>query len=67
MTRFNEELDEYQADKSVGELADLLEIIYAVANARGYSTEELENIRSEKAAQRGRLKKKFLLKQVIKK
>ena len=43
--KLNEELAEYQADKSLEELADLLEVIYAVAVARGYSIEELENIR----------------------
>ena len=35
--KLNEELAEYHQDKSVEELADLLEVIYAVVVARGYS------------------------------
>ena len=36
------------------ELADLLEVIWAVAAARGSSIEEVEAIRRDKAAKRGR-------------
>lgn len=62
--KLNEELAEYQADKSLEELADLLEVIYAVAEARGSSKEELENIRKQKSKKRGGFKKKLLLKSV---
>ena len=62
--KLNEELAEYQQDKSVEELADLLEVIYAVAVARGYSVEELERLRLEKAEKRGAFEKKLLLKSV---
>lgn len=62
--KLNEELAEYQADKSIGELADLLEVMYAVAVARGYSIEELEQVRKEKAEKRGGFAKKLLLKKV---
>lgn len=63
--KLNEELAEYQADKSLEELADLLEVMYAVAEARGYSIEELESVRKTKAAKRGGFKKKLRLKGVI--
>ena len=46
------------------ELADLLEVIYACAKARGYTVAELESVRAEKAAKRGRFDKKILLKTV---
>ena len=62
--KLNEELAEYQQDKSIEELADLLEIIYAVVAARGYSVEELERLRLEKAEKRGAFEKKLLLKSV---
>ena len=62
--KLNEELAEYQADKSLEELADLLEVMYAVAEARGYSVENLENVRKQKAEKRGGFKKKLLLKSV---
>lgn len=64
-SKLNEELAEYQSDKSIEELADLLEVIYAVVTARGYSIEELEMVRKEKAEKRGGFEKKFLLKGVI--
>ena len=38
--KLNEELAEYQESKSMEELADLLEVIRAVASARGSSPEE---------------------------
>lgn len=65
--KLNEELAEYQADKTLEELADLLEVIYAVVKARGYSVEQLEKVRKEKADKRGRFDKKILLKQVTEK
>lgn len=63
--KLNEELAEYQADKSLEELADLLEVMYAIIKARGYSIEELENIRKEKAEKRGGFEKRLRLKGVI--
>ena len=62
--KLNEELAEYQQDKSIEELADLLEVMYAVVAARGYSVEELERIRLEKSEKRGAFEKKLLLKSV---
>ena len=47
--KLNEECAEYKEDKSIEELADMLEVIYAIAQARGYSIEELEQVRAEKA------------------
>ncbi len=63
--KLNEELAEYQADKSLEELADLLEVMYAVAVARGYSVEELERVRKEKVEKRGGFEKRLRLKGVI--
>jgi len=63
-TKLNEELAEYQESKSMEELADLLEVIRAVALARGGSIEEIEAIRVAKAEKRGGFEKKLLLKEV---
>jgi len=46
--KLGEELAEYQESKSMEELADLLEVIRAVARARGSSIEEVEAIRAQK-------------------
>ena len=62
--KLNEELAEYQESKSMEELADLLEVIRAVAVARGSSMEEVEAIRREKATKRGGFEKKLLLTEV---
>ena len=59
--KLNEELAEYQESKSMEELADLLEVIRAVAVARGSSIEEVEATRRDKAAKRGGFVKKILL------
>lgn len=56
---------EYQESKSLEELVDLLEVIQTVVNARGWTLEELERVRADKAAKRGGFKKKTLLKEVI--
>ena len=62
--KLNEELSEYQESKSMEELADLLEVIRAVAEARGSSIDEVETIRRDKAAKRGGFEQKILLVEV---
>jgi predicted house-cleaning noncanonical NTP pyrophosphatase (MazG superfamily) len=62
--KLDEELAEYHADQNIEELADLMEVIRACAVARGYTIEELERVRSDKAAKRGGFEKKILLKEV---
>jgi len=62
--KLDEELAEYHADQNIEELADLLEVIQACAVARGYTVDELEQVRADKAAKRGGFEKKILLKEV---
>ena len=62
-----EEMNEYQSDKNLEELADILEVVYAIAEAKGSSAIGLEKLRVEKAVSRGVFKKKILLKEVIEK
>ena len=63
--KLEEELSEYQIDKSLEELADLLEVMYAVVRARGYTIEELERVRKQKAEKRGGFGKRLRLKGVV--
>ena len=65
--KLDEELAEYQESKSLEELADLLEVMRAVVKARGWTGEQLEQVRQEKAAKRGGFEKKILLKEVTEK
>ena len=62
--KLQEEIDEYLVAKEPEELADLLEVIYALSEANGLSPEELEKIRSDKAEERGTFSKKILLVEV---
>jgi predicted house-cleaning noncanonical NTP pyrophosphatase (MazG superfamily) len=62
--KLDEELAEYHQDQNLEELADLMEVIYACARARGYTVAELESVRAEKAAKRGGFDRKILLKTV---
>ena len=62
--KLNEELAEYQESKSLEELADLLEVMQAVVKARGWTLDELEQVRADKAAKRGGFERKILLKEV---
>ena len=59
--KLNEELCEYYKDGSVQELADLLEVVYAAAKARGYTQMQLEQIRLEKLKKRGGFDRRLLL------
>ena len=59
--KLDEELAEYHADQNLEELADILELVRAAAIARGYTPEELESARAEKAARRGGFRKKIFL------
>lgn len=57
--KLNEEVAEYQADKSIEEMADVLEVLYAICEARGHSLEELEQVRKEKSDKRGAFKERI--------
>ena len=59
--KLDEELAEFHKDQTIEELADLLEVIRAATTARGYTLEELEAVRAEKAEKRGGFEKKILL------
>ena len=62
--KLQEELNEYLADGSMEELADLLEVMMAAAEAHGHSFAEVESIRKAKAAQRGGFRERIWLESV---
>jgi len=63
--KLSEELSEYQQSKSLEELADLLEVMGAVVKARGYTWDDLTQVRKEKRAARGAFDQRIFLKEVI--
>lgn len=60
-TKLNEEVAEYQADKNLEEMEDVLEVLQAICVARGYS---LEAMRKKKADERGEFKNEIFLEHV---
>ena len=59
--KLSEEVAEYQNDKNPEELADILEVIYAIAQLKGISKEELEKIRIKKLQDSGGFEKNLFL------
>lgn len=51
--KLNEEVAEYQADKSLEEMADVLEVLFAICEARGHSVDELMEVRDKKREKGG--------------
>jgi predicted house-cleaning noncanonical NTP pyrophosphatase (MazG superfamily) len=62
--KLKEEMQEYQESDSVEELADLVEVIYALLDYKGVTLEQFEKIRYDKFVQRGGFRKRLLLKEV---
>ncbi|WP_026585135.1 nucleoside triphosphate pyrophosphohydrolase [Bacillus sp. J33] len=60
-----EELDEYlntnNDEEAIEELADLLEVVHALAETHGVSIEKVEELRKQKAEKRGGFKEKIYL------
>ncbi|WP_078553771.1 nucleoside triphosphate pyrophosphohydrolase [Bacillus alkalicellulosilyticus] len=63
--KLKEEIDEYIGAQGHGlaieELADILEIIHALAEVHHSSIEEIEEVREEKAKERGGFQEKIFL------
>ena len=59
--KLSEEVVEYQNDKKPEELADILEVIYKIAQLKGISKEDLEKIRIKKLEERGGFEKNLFL------
>ena len=66
--KLKEELAEYldacNSEQALEELADLLELIYCLSEHHGYTKEELESLREDKAERRGSFHEKWYLEKV---
>jgi len=60
-TKLDEEVGEFHRDKTAEELADILEVVYALAETRGCSREALMDIYQKKHTQRGGFEKRIFL------
>ena len=63
--KLSEEVGEYQESGALEELADILEVIHAIALARGSSIEAVEAIRQAKRDARGGFEQRILLEDVF--
>ena len=59
--KMNEEISEFLETESKEELADVLEVIYAVCDFMHFDKNELEEIRKKKAEEKGGFEKKIIL------
>lgn len=62
--KLQEEVNEYINDHSVEELADILEVMYALCKVKGVSREDLERAREKKEIARGAFNKRIFLEYV---
>ena len=58
-TKLDEEVSEYHESKQVEELADILEVVYALAEAQGCSRKQLLAVYEKKNAARGGFAKRI--------
>lgn len=63
-TKLDEEVAEYHADKNLEEMANVLEVLRTICIAKGYTLEELEQLRAKKAAKKGEFEEKIFLEYV---
>lgn len=62
--KLQEEVKEYLADYSIEEMADVMEVIYAILKYRGNTMKEVEKVRLEKQNRKGGFENKVYLKDV---
>ncbi|MPM26894.1 hypothetical protein SDC9_73399 [bioreactor metagenome] len=62
--KLKEEVNEFMQDKNLEELADIMEVVFGLAENLGYSEEDLLKKREEKKKARGGFKEGVFLKTV---
>ena len=64
-TKLHEEVTEYLADNRLEELCDILEVVFAIARAKGFSENDIERHRNAKNLTNGAFDDKLFLVKVI--
>lgn len=62
--KLKEEVGEFLEDKNLEELADVMEVLFGLADNLGYSEEDLLSLREKKREERGGFKEGIVLKSV---
>ena len=61
LEKLSEEVDEFRRDQNEGEIADILEVIEAIAEHRGFVWEDIKKIKAKKARERGGFEERIIL------
>ncbi|MBI2662848.1 nucleoside triphosphate pyrophosphohydrolase [Candidatus Woesearchaeota archaeon] len=59
--KLQEEIDEFVKDSNEEELADILEVVYAICDYKKIDKKELELLRQKKSEERGGFRNKIIL------
>ncbi len=59
--KLQEEVREFLESENMEELADILEVIEAIENYKNFDPKEIQAIKEEKAATRGKFEKRIIL------
>lgn len=59
--KLQEEVNEFVEDNTVEEIADILEVINAICQYRGFDKKNLEETKEKKAEDRGKFKNRIIL------
>ena len=59
--KLDEEIAEYHNDDTIEELADIVEVVYALVKAHGISKEHFDSFREDKAREKGGFEKRVYL------
>jgi len=62
--KLQEEFKEFFESESDEEMADILEVIYAICDYKKFDKKKLEILRMKKAKERGKFKKKIILDEI---
>ncbi|HBR70608.1 TPA: hypothetical protein DIC20_03170 [Candidatus Dependentiae bacterium] len=63
--KLKEEVDEFLSDEAIEELADILEVVYALSHYLGVDQRQLDEFRKLKAQERGTFKDGVILEKVL--
>ena len=59
--KLDEEVQEFHKDKNLEELADILEVVYALTEAKGYTCKDLADVCDKKRDVRGGFRERIYL------
>ena|SRR3990167_5099855 len=59
--KLEEEVKEFTKDETIGEIADILEVIDAICEYKKFNAKELHAVKEKKAHERGKFEKRIIL------